>query len=289
MTGTITPSGVGTAIFYPTQVSAGAGVGDAINKLPGNTNAPVFYEPGPVLTDGAAVLWIVATGGVDWGGCTVWMSVDGGSSYGQVGAIIKGGIQGLLTNTLPSGSDPDITNTLSVDLTMSQATLLSGTMSDADLDIMLCYVDGELISYETATLTSAFHYNLTYLRRGVYSSPVGSHAPGSQFARFNQTTFRQGYPANLVGTTIHVKFPSFNTFGSQAQELSDVTVYTYTLTGNGLAPGGTAGTCPVDAALAAGVATFDWGILGAPVSSSCDWGRLGETVLLQIDMGRLGD
>lgn len=291
MTGTFSPSGIGTVSFYPTQTSAGAGIAADINLAPGSTNAPIFYEPSAILTNGAAVLWMIATGAAsNWGGCQVWMSVDGGSSYGRVGTIVRGGVQGLLTATLPSHADPDTTNTLSVNLTMSQASLISGSMIDADLLLNLCYVDGELVSFQTATLTSAFNYDLTYLRRGAYSSPIGSHASDSQFGRFSQTTFRQEYPSNLVGTTIHVKLPAFNLFGSQLQDLSTVSDYTYTLTGNGLSAGGGGGlVCAVDVALAAGC-SMDWGVLGSPICATCDWGFLGDgRVGLTVDTGVIGE
>ena len=60
--------------------------------------------------------------------------------------------KGTLTNTLAAGTDPDTGNTLSVDLGESRGSLLSGLQADADAFRTLCYVDGELIAYETATL-----------------------------------------------------------------------------------------------------------------------------------------
>jgi hypothetical protein len=67
---------------------------------------------------------------------------------------------GVLTAQLVSSADPDTTHTLAVDITQSTGILNSGTQADCDNFRTLCYVDGELISYEDATLTGAYRYDL---------------------------------------------------------------------------------------------------------------------------------
>ncbi|MGC2411754.1 MAG: phage tail protein [Stellaceae bacterium] len=171
----------------------------------------------------------------NWGGCQVWVSSDG-SSYSLFGTIYRGARQGVLSASLPSHADPDTVDTLSVDLHESQGRLLSGTLADADNLVTLCYCDGELVSYETATLTAAYKYDLTYLRRGAYGTPISSHSSGSNFARFgpnDPSLFRYSYPSSFIGQTIYVKLPAFNTFGQMLQSLAGVTANTYTLTGAG--------------------------------------------------------
>ena len=235
MTGTIVPIGVGTAVLYPRIATAG----DPIDTLadPGNTNPPVIFEPPPPLSGGGFEVWVIASGGANWGGCQVWISSDN-ATYALAGTIYRGARQGILTASLPNHPDPDDASTLSVDLTQSQAQLLSGTAADADNFVTLCYADGELVSYQTATLTSAYHYDLTYLRRGVYGTPVNAHSAGANFARFgpnDPSLFRYRYPGNFVGRTIHVKLPAFNIFGQALQDLSGLTADAYTLTGAGAA------------------------------------------------------
>src|SRR5215471_11141374 len=149
MPGVITPIGVGTARAYPRQTSAGPTLDFLVD--PGDTNPPIIFEPPPALTGGATEVWLIATGGVHWGGAQVWISSDG-NSYALAGTIYRGGRQGALTAGLPSHADPDATNTLAVDLTQSQGQLLSGTTADADNYVTLCVCDGELLSYQTATL-----------------------------------------------------------------------------------------------------------------------------------------
>src|SRR5204862_408647 len=102
--------------------------------------------------------------------------------------------------TLPSHADPDTSNTLSVDLSESQGQLLSGTTADADAFVTLCLCDGELIAYQTATLTAAHQYELTYLRRGVYGTPIGAHSSGTSFAMNSATSFAAGDVLTLAAT-----------------------------------------------------------------------------------------
>jgi len=103
-----------------------------------------------------------------------------------------------------------------------------------------CLCDGELIAYQTATLTAAHQYDLTYLRRGVYGTPIGAHAAGGSFARFgpnDPSLFKYVYPASFIGQTIHVKLPAFNIFGQSLQGLAGLTPTSYSLTGDGAIAG----------------------------------------------------
>jgi hypothetical protein len=154
--------------------------------------------------------------------------------------------------------------------------MLSGTTADADNFVTLCYCDGELISYQTATLTAAHKYDLTYLRRGVYGTPIGAHSSGANFARFgpsDPSLFRYRYPASFAGQTIHVKLPGFNIFGQALQDLSGLTPTSYTLTGSGAVVargyvsgswGGTPGASQViERFIFAAPATFPAGLAGS--------------------------
>lgn len=278
MTGTITPIGIGTAVPHAKQTTAGAPLDPFVD--PGDTNAPIVFEPTSALTGGSIEVWIIASGGVDWGGCQLWISTDG-SAYGLAGTIYRGGRQGVLTAGLPATADPDTVDTLAVDLTESQAQLLSGTTADADAYVTLCYCDGELLAYSTATLTSAHKYGLTYLRRGAYGTAIGAHAPGAQFARFGPTDpslFRYDYPASFIGHTIFLKLPGFNIFGQALQELAGVSAYSYTLLGTGGL------SVNVIAALASGIAQ-DWGIVGTSIAAQADFASITLVTGYDINLG----
>lgn len=280
MTGTITPIGVGTAHLYPKQATAGAPLDPFAD--PGDTNPPIVFEPPAALTGGAVEAWLIASGGAGWGGCQLWISTDG-STYSLAGTVYKGARQGVLSANLPAAADPDTSDMLAVDLTQSQGKLLSGTQADADAYVTLCYVDGELISYETATLVATFKYDLTYLRRGAYATPIGAHASGAKFARFgpnDPSLFRYAYPSGFVGSTVYLKLPAFNIFGQALQDLAGVTAYPYTLLGTGGI------SLDVIAALAGGVAQ-DWGLVGTSIVAGADLAPVSAVLGYDINLGTL--
>lgn len=167
----------------------------------------------------------------DYGGCHVWISPDN-TNYVQVGTMYGPSRMGALTAQLVSSADPDTTHTLAVDMTQSSGILAGGSASDADNFRTLCYVDGELISFQAATLTSAFHYSLaTRLRRGVFGSPIGTHNIGSAFLRLDDGIFVWEADPTLVGTTIFFKFTSFNRMGLMEQSLANATAYSFAFNG----------------------------------------------------------
>ncbi len=226
--------GYSTAALYGKQ-NAGGYVPNW-NATPGNANAPLIFEPPAALLSGDLEIWVAASGGANWGGAQVWISSDGGS-YAYAGTIPGPATQGTLSAALSGygGSEPDTTNTLSVDLMPSRGQLLSVSAADAANLVTLCYVGGELLAYQTATLTTTHHYNLAGLYRGAYGSTIGSHPSGTLFARLDQAIGRFPYPSTLIGQTIYLKFPSANIVGGGAQSLASIPAYTYTVTGSGMA------------------------------------------------------
>ena len=231
--------GVSHAALYSRQ--GGAGSAQNQNTPPGDACAPAIFD---VPVQLAQVLgletWLAVNsinGNAWWGGCEVWVSTDP-VNYVKKTTITGGSRVGVLTATLPTGSDPDTVNTLSVDLSASMGELESGSASDANTGTTLCYVDGEYVSYEQATLTSAFHYDLGksgstagMLRRGMWGSGIASHASGSLFVRLDDSVCKLPYTPADVGRTIYIKLLSFNIFGKAKQQLSAVTAYTHTIGG----------------------------------------------------------
>lgn len=223
------PFGAGSSTIYTTGSTNGTAPN--VNADPGNAVSPVFYVPPPFLwaNPNNPEVWIATAGTPSlWGGCYVHVSTDGGSSYGRVGSITQPGRFGTLTATLASGSDPDVTNTLAVDLTTSNGTLTSTDANGRDALVTLSLVDNELVSYQTATLTAANKYNLTSLRRGAWGTTIGSHTSGKTFLRLDEAVFRYVLDQSLLGKTIYVKLQSFNVWGGGLQDLSALTPYTVT-------------------------------------------------------------
>lgn len=221
------PIGTYTPMVYTPQ--AASGVNNNPLADPGNTAAPIVFEP-PAALGGGYQVWIAAAGVAPWGGCNVWVSTDG-NSYSMLGSVEMGCRKGALTATLGSHTDPDGSSTLSVDLTQSAGQLPAATQADADNLTTLCYVGGELISYANASLTSQYHYNLTYLRRGAYGTPITSHSSGAAFARLDDAVFKYGFTAAQIGMTIYIKLQSYNFWGLGQQDITTLTPYTYTILG----------------------------------------------------------
>jgi len=233
------PSGTATTAAYPGQGnSSNLTINPAL--VPDSVNTPVIFEPNATLTGGVAQVWIAASGGAsgvadpNWGGCNVWLSADG-TNYSMVGTITGPARMGVLSTTLASfsGANPDNSHTLAVNLNESAGTLVSGTSADAAAFRTLCYCDGELLSYETATLTGTGLYSLTTLYRGLYGTTASAHASGAQFARLDGAMFQYDLPQAYVGVPITVKLQSFNIWGGGVQDLSTCTAYTYTPVGTG--------------------------------------------------------
>ena len=120
-------------------------------------------------------------------------------------------------------------STLSVDLTISSGALITVPTSQADGLETLSYVGGELLAYANVSLTSAYHYDVTYLRRGAYGSTIDTHLTGSNFMRCDSAIFKGNVDASWAGTTIHVKLPAFNKTGSGLQDLASVASYPFTV------------------------------------------------------------
>ena len=231
------PAGVATSAAYAVQSTTNGAPDNSI--APGPVNTPIIFEP-PGELSGALQLWMLASGSnpANWGGCYVWASFDG-ASYQQIGQIVAGSAQGVLSAALPSvssspsGPSIDTTNTLSVDLTESAGTLLGASVLDAQNGVTLCTVGGELLAYENAVLTATSEYNLTYLVRGLFGTQgsIANHPIGTPFGRVDGGVLKYTYTNVQIGATVYLKFQSFNIFGGALEDISTDTVYTYTLGG----------------------------------------------------------
>ncbi|MDD5247812.1 MAG: phage tail protein [Rhodocyclaceae bacterium] len=224
------PVGAATATLYTTQIVSGYALSQ--NIAPGSVSAPAIFTPPNSLTAPNTEVWIAACGGQYWGGCEVWASQDN-ATYRKLGVVSNPARMGVLAASIAAGADPDTTHALAVDLTQSRGQLTSGSQADADNLTTLCWVDGELMSYQTATLTAQYKYTLgSYLRRGVKGTANTAHNAGAQFVRLDGAIFRYAVPAEWLGKPIYIKLPSFNVFGNGLESLAEVEAYAYTLAAN---------------------------------------------------------
>lgn len=233
----------GTGAAASNSFQQGAGFNANTNVPPGDVNPPIFFEPTDEL-GGGLTIWMGLSGKTPstWGGCQVWVSTDS-ENYDLQDKTNAPARMGSLTAQLatvavsPTGQTIDTTHTLSVDISESGGTLDSGSQADALALNTLCYVDGEYIAYQTATLTGRGKYDLTYLVRGALGTEdeIGAHAAGSRFMRLDSGIFKLPFTQDRIGQTVYFKFPSFNIYGGALQSLADVPAYTYTITGSALA------------------------------------------------------
>ncbi|MGH7090550.1 MAG: phage tail protein, partial [Stellaceae bacterium] len=229
--------GTGAAPLYGMQRAAPFPAQSRLGAPP-DALAPMFLDA-PVQVGKALQMETIlctAGSGPNWGGCDIWISSDN-QNFRYAGTLLGGTVMGTLTASFASGSDPDTANTLAVDLSETQGTLAGGTQADADQGHTLCLVDQELVTYQQATLTGQWKYNLGksgasagYLRRGVYGTAIAAHGSGAPFARLRAGSyFTLGYDATDIGKAIYVKLLSFNHWGGGKQSLDGVTSYSHTL------------------------------------------------------------
>ena len=217
-----------SAIEYDLQASNGYQGG---NEEPGNVNAPAIFEPPLDLTDGKNEVWIAVSGGVNWGGCNVWASLDN-TTYEMIGTIYGSARYGQLVTAI----DSDDTS-LQVQLnTPSQ--LFSGTLLDAQTDQTIFKLGDEYMNYQVATLNGSGLYTLSDVLRGRFND-TQNHNSGETFIRLDRAIFEHAYNSNLIGKQIYLKFTSFNGLQQKEQTLDQVTAYSYTL--NGGRPSGVKG------------------------------------------------
>lgn len=192
------------------------------NRDPGNTDVPAIFQPPADLTSSGLEVWIGAKGVTpeNWGGCTVYVS-DDNEHYRTLGQI---------TNNARFG--PLVSNISATATSMEVAidgTMLSGTEQDAQRGNTLLWLDGECMSYQTATLLPNGHYRLDGLIRGQYNTTAAAHSSGGTVIRCDETLLRAPFSKEDVGKKLYLKFCSFNIFGAMEQSLADVQAYEYTL------------------------------------------------------------
>ena len=217
-----------SAVEYDLQSSNGYQGG---NEEPGNVNAPAIFEPPLELTDGKNQIWVAASGGINWGGCNVWASLDN-TTYEMIGTIYGSARYG----TLVSAIDADDTS-MQVQLNTSSQ-IFGGTLEDAEVDATLCKVGDEYINYIDATLDGSGRYTLSDMLRGRFDD-ASSHNAGESFVRIDRAIFEYDFNLNMIDKQIYLKFTSFNGLEQKEETLDEVTAYSYTI--NGGRPAGVKG------------------------------------------------
>jgi PA14 domain/Putative phage tail protein len=228
----IAPSKLPT--IYNKSISTATG---AVNQWvnPGNSEVVMFECTARMSKQTGNTIAIGACGtSSSWGGCNIWVSYDN-ETYKQVGTINTPARIGVLYSTLNSGSDPDTTNSIVVNMVENSGALDAGSDSDADNLTTACVVGGassEVIGFSSLSVTGDDEYTLTsYLRRGQLGTAIASHAASSPFMVLDDSVFYYEYDPIWAGATLYFKFQSFNTFGNANQLLSSLTATTFVVPG----------------------------------------------------------
>lgn len=191
------------------------------NVAPPDTDAPIILQPPAELTTSGLEVWIGARGKSDgWGGCRVYVS-DNKDYYRYAGQIATAARIG----TLASAVSADATS-IEID---ANGDFLSGTQQDAERGNTLCWLGGECLSYQTATLLQNGHYELTGCIRGQYQTTATKHDAGAEFARLDTALLRIPFLKEDIGKKVYLKLASYNIFGNNEQDLSNLDEYEYTI------------------------------------------------------------
>lgn len=231
------PIGIATAPRFGQQ--AGQGYSQNYAVAPGSVTDAAFFEAPAALAAGSTGLEVwcaVASPGASWGGCTVWVSLDG-DSYRVIGRVNAAARMGVLSAPITGG-------VLQVSGLGGQ--LVGGSAEDAQALATLSVVLGstpEYLAYEQVTLVGAGAYSLGGLVRGAYGSPSPAHQAGDRFVRIDDAIVKSGgLDVSYIGKRIWFKLTSFNVFGAAEESLADVAAMPYDVTGGfAQAAPGTAG------------------------------------------------
>src|SRR5215831_9347058 len=231
--------GTAASPLYGAQL--GSGFLPNYNTPPSSVTTAQFFEPTDQLA-GALEVW-GAVAGFDlstWGGCEVWASWDDTTFAKIPDTIIGPSRMGVLTASLAAiprptqGPSLDHVHTLAVDLSISHGSLSSGSPNDNLAFGSLMWVNGELLSFETATPTGTYTFDLTDLNRNGFGTGPAAHVAGDPVVRVDQGVFKVPFDPTRVGQTLYLKFLSFNQFGGAKQGLADVGSVAYAIQGTAL-------------------------------------------------------
>ena len=194
------------------------------NIDPGDTARPLFIIPPSdlVASSSGCELWIALHGNSeDWGGCDVYVSTkDGDYSYNGTHGVSS--VYGWLISDLAYDGD-------SVDIQLDNpraVELLTGSTQDAADGNTLIWINGECMSYSLATLQGSNVYTLSGLVRGQYGTKQGEHYFDDDVAVLDGNIYAVSLPKAYIGKTLYFKFPAFNAFKANGQDLADVDCYT---------------------------------------------------------------
>jgi hypothetical protein len=196
------------------------------NATVGNINPPVIFKAPAELTATGKEIWCaISSPDALYGGCAVYMSTDGGTSYNFIGNHDGQTRMGVVTADFVAGA-----TSLLVDVSESNGVMNTVDTLAFDSLSTLCRAGSEFIAYQTATLSAPNQYALTPLHRALYGSSEGASL-GSSFVRCDATLFKVPYTIAYEGITLKLKFVAYNIYQNGLQDLASVPAYDFTIGG----------------------------------------------------------
>lgn len=182
---------------------------------------PMIIQPPRALLGDVPEIWIAAKGAGDmWGGCKVFVS-DDNDSYTLAGQIENTARMGtLVSDVTANATDIEVDST---------GTFVSASEKSAQMGDTRCLLDGECIDYVTASLLSNGHWKLSGCLRGQDGTTAATHKAGCDFVRLDEAILKIKSTKRRMGSTVYLKFPSFNIFCTGDQDLSQVKAHEVTL------------------------------------------------------------
>lgn len=233
------PIGHADAPLIAAQI--GSGFAHNYNVAPGNVAPPAFVEDPESQRDVGIRILVAVSGqaGFDsryWGGCDIYASLDGGSSYKLVGRAEQGARYGSVRTGFGAGNV-----SAPINLAGRGGTLFPVSATEADALATLTFIGsngvGEFVAFQGATLDAENQYTLSGLRRGRLGTTDAAHAAGEDVIYIDSAIVRSDpLPVEMIGKTVKFKFCSFNVYGGGQQALESVAEYSYTVTGRTYAP-----------------------------------------------------
>ncbi|WP_418947980.1 hypothetical protein [Phascolarctobacterium succinatutens] len=166
-------------------------------------------------------MWIALQGAAKtWGGCNVFASTKDGD-YSHIGTQGINSIYGTTAGTMTA----DATSAYIRLNNQRPVELLTGSAQDAANGNTLIWINGECMSYTRATLLNSNLYQLTGLIRGQYGTTAKAHNYGEDVAVLDGGIYVVPLTKQHIGRTLYFKFPAFNEFKANGQNLADIDCY----------------------------------------------------------------
>ncbi len=202
------------------QTNSGTPTGGFVTRSPVITDFLAWSGTELRNEDGATPgIYVAATGGAGWGGCSILISTDGGSTYPSVGSCASRSVFGTVTNALSSNYSPnstgfDATNALSVAVNGALTSTNENDVKNGQGNYGLLLsnntnsdnrTDYEIFGFANVSLVSANSYTISDLLRAQRSTVATGHNNTDYFVQLSSAVVRIPVSTNLVGQTVLVK------------------------------------------------------------------------------------